>query len=290
MTGSQHSHHGQKFDASLPVEYVDRGSAIPYYLQVCEMLRNQITSGDWKAGDQIPGELDLCQIFGVSRPVIRQAISCLVDEGLLVRRKGKGTYLAAVKTREGLFQRQNGFYQDMLEQGFSLTSRVLKFEVTRANENVAYRLGLHPGSQVIEIARLRLVHDEPVVLVTTFLPYELCVALMHEDLSRQSLYAVLEGRCGLVITHGHQTFKVILASTFEANLLNIQSGAPLIALDKVSYLNDGRPIEFSNSLHRADRTRFEVELVRVQENANARIILDALINALPANNGIIFES
>jgi GntR family transcriptional regulator len=178
----------------------------------------------------------------------------------------------------------------MLEQGYSLTSRVLKFEVTQANESVASCLGLHAGSQVIEIARLRLVHNEPVALVTTFLPYELCLALVHEDLTQQSLYAVLERSCGLVITHGRQMFKVTLASTFEANLLNIQSGAPLVALDKVSYLNDGRPIEFSNALHRADRTRFEVELVRIQESANARTILDALIDALPANNGIIFES
>jgi GntR family transcriptional regulator len=254
------------------------------------MLRKQITSRAWKAGDQIPGELRLCQLFDVSRPVIRQAISCLVDEGLLVRRKGKGTYLAESKIKEGLFQRQNGFHQDMLEQGHSLTSRVLKFEITQANENVAYRLGLEPGSPVIEIARLRLVHNEPVVLVTTFLPYELCLALVHEDLTQQSLYAVLERSCGLVITHGHQMFKVTLASTFEAHLLNIQPGAPLVALDKVSYLNDSRPIEYSNALHRADRIRFEVELVRVQENANARTILDTLLDALPSSNGIIFES
>jgi GntR family transcriptional regulator len=290
MIASQGTKSDRDINMSLAVKRVDRGSAIPYYLQVCETLRNQITSERWNAGDQIPGELALCKIFGVSRPVIRQAIACLIDEGLLVRHKGKGTYLAESKIREGLFQRQNGFHQDMVEQGFSLTSRVLKFEVTQANENVAYRLGLEPGSQVIEIARLRLVHNEPVALVTTFLPYDLCATLIQEDLSRQSLYAVLERCCGLVITHGRQTFKVTLAGTFEAHLLNIQSGAPLVALDKVSYLNDGRPVEYSNALHRADRTRFEVELVRVQKTDDARPILDALLDTLPSSNGIIFES
>jgi GntR family transcriptional regulator len=272
----------------LTVREVDRGSAIPYYLQVCKALRDQLTSGEWSAGDQIPGELALGEMFGVSRPVIRQAIACLIDEGLLVRRKGKGTYLAESKIKVGLIQRQTGFYQDMLEQGYPPTSRVLKIEVKPANANVAYHLGLEPGTQVIEITRLRLVDNEPVVLVTTFLPYEACAAVMQEDLSQQSLYAVLERR-GLLISHGHQTLKVTPASTFEANLLNIPSGSPLFALDKVSYLNDHRPIEYSNALHRADRTRFEVELIRI-DGDNARTIFDALLEALPSRRGIIYES
>ena len=126
---------------------------------------------------------------------------------------------------------------------------------------------------MIVVDRLRFVQDEPIVLVTTYLPYALCPGILHADLSTQSLYALLEEQCGLIIADGHRTLEAVPANEYEAHLLQIETGSPLMKLDSVSYLDDGTPIEYYHALHRGDRARFEVELVRIREQAGIREVL-----------------
>ena len=153
---------------------IDRNNPLPYYVQVKEALREHIESGEWPAGHQFPGEPELCVVFDVSRTVIRQALSDLEYEGLIVRKKGKGTFVAEPKIGESLIQKLTGFYQDMIELGHTPVTQVLKQEIVPANAKVAAQLHLKTGTKVIEIERLRFVQDEPIVLVTTYLPYALC--------------------------------------------------------------------------------------------------------------------
>lgn len=247
---------------------VDRNSPIPYYVQVADTLRGRIKAGVWRVGDQLPGEIELCSTFNVSRPVIRQAFNTLIDEGLVVRLKGKGTFIAEPKIREGLFQQLTGFYQDMVDQGYAPVTQVLKQEIVPANPHVATQLGLEPGAQVIEIERLRFVQDMPIVLVTTYIPYVLCPALLSTDLSQRSLYAFLE-QSGLSIVHGRRTVEAVPAKEYEANLLQVAQGAPLILLNSVSYMGDGAPLEYYYAFHRGDRSRFVVELVRIREQGGS---------------------
>jgi GntR family transcriptional regulator len=243
---------------------VDRNSYIPYYAQVKEALKELLESQLLASGDQIPGEAELCQAFGVSRTVIRQALDELEYEGLIVREQGKGTFVAEPKISGGLAQRLTGWYQDMVAQGYSPVSKVLKQELVPANPKVAASLHVEVDAPVIEITRLRFVQGEPIVLVTTYLPAKLCSQVLQADLSSQSLYAFLESHCGLVLARGHRTLEAALASEHEARLLQVRIGAPLIRLESVSYLQDGTPLEYYSALHRGDRTRFEVELVRVE--------------------------
>ncbi|MBI3286974.1 MAG: GntR family transcriptional regulator [Chloroflexi bacterium] len=263
---------------------IDRNSPIPYYVQVKEALRERIERGDWKAGHQLPGELELCRIFEVSRTVIRQALKELTYEGLIAPQKGKGTFVAEPKIAESLVQKLTGFYQDMVDRGHNPVSQVLKQRVYPANLKVAARLAIQPGTPVIEIDRLRFIQDEPIVLVTTYLPYALCPQLLQADLSRQSLYAFLERECGLVIARGHRTIEAVPANEYEARLLQIEKGAPLILLDSVSYLNDGTPIEYYHALHRGDRSQFEVELVRIRAQGRVREALGGDATELPRSN------
>lgn len=100
--------------------------------------------------------------------------------------------------------------------------------------------------------------------MTTYLPYNICPNLVDEDLSTQSLYAVLEKKYGLELSHGRRTIEAVAANQYEAQLLGIAEGAPLVLLDSVSYLKDGRPIEYFHAVHRGDRSKFEVEVVRVR--------------------------
>lgn len=240
--------------------------------------------GEWEPGDQLPGEIELCGMYDVSRTVIRQALNDMVHAGLVVRRKGRGTFVAEPKIRESLVQRLTGFYQDMTERGHEPVSDVLKQEVVPAAPSVANQLEVDPQAPVVEIERLRYIQDEPIVLVTTYLPESLCPDLVHADLSEQSLYAYIEEHYGLVIVRGRRTVQAVPANEYEAEHLDVPKGAPLILLDSVSYLEDGTPLEYYHALHRGDRSQFEVELVRIRERGRLREMMGDELPDLPPSN------
>jgi GntR family transcriptional regulator len=251
-----------------PAEFdttIDRDSYIPLYIQVMDALREYIENGDTQPGEQLPGEPELCRLFDVSRTVIRQALRELEYEGLIYRNKGRGTFVSEPKIRESLFEELTGFYQDMEAKGHPPVSRVLKQEVVPAGPKIAAFLQIETDSRVIQIDRLRYVNDEPIVLVTTYLPYALCPGLAEVDLAERSLYAYLESEYGLQIARGHRVLEAVPANKMEAELLGVKKGAPLIMLDSVSYLADGTPLEYYHAVHRGDRSRFEVELIRTRQ-------------------------
>ncbi len=240
---------------------LDRQSYVPLYVQVKDSLRDLILGGR-APGEQLPGEPELCRRYDVSRTVIRQALRDLEHEGLIVREKGRGTFVAEPKLREGLFQELTGFYSDMAGKGRPPVSRVLTQEVVPASRPLAATLRLRPGAAVVHINRLRFVGDEPLVLVATYLPAARCPGLAAVDFTHRSLYEYLESAYGLVIARGRRAIEAVPAGDHEARLLGVKKGAPLILLDSVSYLADGTPIEYYHALHRGDRSRFEVELLR----------------------------
>ena len=246
----------------LTKELIKKDSPIPYYFQLEEILREEIESGKWAPDQQIPSESELCEILGVSRTVVRQALNELVNEGLLYRRKGKGTFVTRSKIAESLVQNLTGFYEDMVAKGLTPITQVLEQKLIPASKKVAGMLNLKEGDQVIKIDRLRSVGNGSILIVTTFLPYEICPALLEEDLTNQSLYAVLEDRYKLGIARGRRTLEAVSASEEDAKLLGIEEGDPLILLKSVSHLEDGSPIEYFEAKHRGDRSRFEVELIR----------------------------
>ena len=247
----------------IPNLPIDRNSLIPFYIQVIDSLTEYIDNNHLPPGHQLPGEADLCQAFDVSRTVIRQALQELEYKGLIYKEKGRGTFVAEPKIHEGLFQELTGFYQDMVAKGHRPMTDVLKQEKVLATKKVAAFLDLTPGAHVIQIDRLRYINQEPIVYVTTYLPFDLCPALLDVDLSNQSLYAYLEREHGLLIASGKRFLEAVIANQLEAELLQIDIGAPLLLLNSISYLPNGQPIEYFHAVHRGDRSKFETELVRV---------------------------
>jgi GntR family transcriptional regulator len=248
---------------------IDFDSYVPYYIQLIAILKDKVQSGTWVAGDQIPGEQELCSLYRVSRTVVRQALREMELEGVINRRKGKGTFISLPKISEGLVQKLTGFYQDMLERGLKPVTRVLHQVVEPANEKVARFLHVQPGEEVINILRLRFINTEPIQLVTTYIPFGLCPGLAKVDLTDRSLYEYLGTECGILIAKGTRTIEAVLAKENEAELLGIERGAPLLMLDSISYDESGKPIEYYHALHRGDRSRFEVELLRIRETEPA---------------------
>lgn len=269
---------------------IDFSSHIPFYIQLMELLKEKISQDDWQPGDQIPSEPELCDRYSVSRTVVRQALREIELEGLIIRRKGKGTFIAEPKINESLVQKLTGFYQDMVDRGHQLITHVLRHEVEPASVKVALRLGLQPGDPVFNIERLRFVDGEPIVLVITYIPYKLCPDLSDYDLSNQSLYAVLESEFGLILSHGRRTIEAVAANEREAELLNVDECDPLVLLDSVTYLEDGTPIEYFHAVHRGDRSRFEVELVRFREQGKVRETLGKKEVDIPPATNLLIEA
>jgi GntR family transcriptional regulator len=247
-------------------EKINFESHVPYYIQLMEILKEKVQLGNWVPGDQIPGEQDLCEIYRVSRTVVRQALRELELEGVILRRKGKGTFISQPKISEGLVQKLTGFYQDMVERGLKPGTKVLHQNISPSTEKVARFLNIEPGEKVIDIQRLRFINEEPIQLVTTYLPFEICPALASVDLTNRSLYEFLENECGVFIAKGRRYIEAVLANETEAALLGIEHGAPLLMLDSISYSENGQPIEYYHAVHRGDRSRFEVELLRLRES------------------------
>jgi GntR family transcriptional regulator len=242
---------------------IDRKSPIPYYVQLKHALSDEIESGSWKPGDRLPSEPELCQKYGVSRTVVRQALGEMTHEGLVVREKGRGTFVAEPKIRSrSLVHSLVGFYEDMAERGFPPITEVLEQSIEPASPKLATSLEIDPMTPVIKLVRLRYVQDEPIVLVSSYLPYDLCPTLVNADLTNQSLYTFLKQEYGLSVARGRRTIDAVLATEREAELLKIEKGAPLLRLDSVSYMQDGRPLEYFNGLWRSDRSQFEVVIDR----------------------------
>lgn len=246
-------------------------SHIPYYLQLMDLLKEQIQEKSWLPGEQIPGEQDLCDRYGISRTVVRQALRELEFEGTIVRRKGKGTFVAEPKINEGLIQKLTGFYQDMVERGLKPVTQVIHQNVVPANEKVARYLNVTPGTSVIDIQRLRFINNEPIQLVTTFIPFSACPQLANADITDCSLYEYLRSECGIVLARGVRHLEAVAANETEAMLLGIERNSPLMMIDSVSFVESGQAVEYYHALHRGDRSRFEVNLVRLSETMQNKV-------------------
>ena len=249
-------------DRSAERRAIDKDSAVPYYRQLKEILRADIEQRNLRPGDRLPGDHELCERYGVSRPVVRQALSELQYEGVLERIKGRGTFVVPQLTSQSLVQSLTGLHEDVAALGRTLRSEVRRLRVTTADGDVAARLEIPVGTAVVEIERLRFVDDEPWVYAISHVPAAMAPDLVDQDLREQSLYALLERRYGLRLTRSRRAVEAHCASTALARDLAIPRQGPVLKLTNVSFGADNRPVETFVAYHRGDRSRFEVELER----------------------------
>ncbi len=195
-------------------------SGIPQYVRIREMLRRSLQAGKFQIGDQIPSETELAHTYVVSRMTARRALNELADEGLLVRQSGLGTFVCDPKySRKG--SRLTSFHEEMELQGHHPTSRVLSKGVKEVTKEVASKLQLAAGDQVIRIVRLRYVDAKPVALQKAYVPYQLFSDLLERtDLDTQSLYQIYEQR-GFEITKGRDRITAIKPNAEKIKLLEM---------------------------------------------------------------------
>lgn len=223
-----------------------------------------IESGQLTPGDRVPSERELTEQFGVSRMTARQALRELESQGYLYRVQGKGTFVASPKLEQPLVG-LTSFTEDMRRRGLAPGARVLAAGEVEADRKVARLLGLSEGQRVFRLERLRLADGQPMALEIAHIPAAICPGLESESFADVSLYRFLWERCGLLLVRAAQSMESVPASAYEAEMLGVDEGAPLLLLERLCFDGRGRAVEFVRSLYRGDRYRFTAELAG-QEN------------------------
>ncbi|MFH1926860.1 MAG: GntR family transcriptional regulator [Chloroflexota bacterium] len=234
---------------------IDRRNPLPLYSQLEAIILEMMQSGELKPHEPIPTESELVQRYGLSRTTVRQAVGNLVKGGYLYRKRGKGTFVSRPKQQHGL-EKLTSFSEDMRSRGMKPSSEVLKLEIVKASGHTTERLEIAEGTPVWKIARLRFADGEPMCIQTSYIPTGLVRDIEIADVDGEgSLYELLENKYHLSLREADETLDAALAWPEEARLLGIQRGAPLMVRKRITFLADGRPVEFVTTYYRADRYR-----------------------------------
>lgn len=242
---------------SEPTVSVDRSSPVPLYYQVAQQFEHAIRSGTLQPGSRLENEVELAGRLGLSRPTVRQAIGYLVDQGLIVRRRGVGTQVVHSQVRRPL--ELSSLYDDLASVGADPSTTVRSLVERPADEDEAAALELPPGAAVLYVERIRCTAGEPLALMTNALPVGV-VDLTEDALGAVGLYQLLRDR-GVHLHLAKQHVGARTATTAQARQLDERRGAPLLTMSRVAYDTGGRPVEYGRHLYRASRYSFELTLV-----------------------------
>ncbi len=229
------------------------------YYQIAEYYRRMIEEKELTVGEKMPTEEQICALFQVSRITARQAMSQLVQGGYIERVQGKGSYVKAKKVDMQLNHLQ-GFTEEMRAKGMTSMSRVLSVKVQPCDLKVAEKLNIEAGAQVISINRLRLANDEPMAVENVFIPFHFCPELAQRNLNG-SLYRLLS-EYGLRVATARQDITAGFSTKSICELLQIKPSVPTLQIERITYLENGQPLECVFSAYRSDRYTFHVEMNR----------------------------
>jgi GntR family transcriptional regulator len=230
----------------------------PKYYQVKRHLLDLIAA--LPPGSLLPTERVLTVELGTSRTTVRRALSEMVGEGRLVRRQGSGTYVAEPKISWPL--QMTSFTEQAQAYGYSSTTELIDARRARADDEIARRLGVRPGASTYCIERLRLVEDTPMAVEVSHLSAARFPGLTGEMRRTSSLYRVLSEMYGVVPTEAEETIETAAATPAQAELLQIDTGAPILVLGRHSFDADHVPFEYVRSWYRGDRYTLVARLGR----------------------------
>jgi len=237
---------------------LDPDGLVPLYHRIKEDLTLQIRSGAWRPGQEIPSEVELCRHYGVSRGTLRQAIAELVQQGLISRHQGRGSFVSQPKLEGSVL----GSYRQYRKEGapFDVYAQVLRCERRPMPGEVRRILGTAEDEEVYEVERIRFVQGTPVSLQTSFIAARLCPGLETRDLSGAHLYDVLQREYGTVFLRAEEFVEPALADEYVAEQLQIAVSSPLFLVERHSHTFDDRVGEFRRAHVRGDLYRYRIDL------------------------------
>jgi GntR family transcriptional regulator len=233
---------------------LDEQDAAPLYQKLHRALRSAITEKRLAPEDALPAERDIAEEFGISRVTVRKAVDALVDEGLVTRRQGSGTFVAA--RVEKSFSKLSSFTEDMISRGRTPHSTWLRRSEGSVTPEESLTLGLSPGTPVYRFNRIRHADGSPMALEYSTVPAS---CLPSVEAVQTSLYGALDLH-GARPVRALQRLRAVLVKAEHAELLGVPVGAPGLLIERRGFLRDGRPVEFTQSYYRGDAYDFVAEL------------------------------
>lgn len=234
---------------------IDRKNPIPLYYQVSELIKQEIQDNNYTVGSPLPTEEELMLKYQVSRTTIREALRLLSISGLIDKKQGVGTFVGAAKIQEVLPMLAS-FSSQMEAKGFSVRTEVLNVKQTVAEPEICEVLKLPSGTTVLQVVRRRFVTEKPLVYSISYMPSSISC---NEDFTG-SLYKIFEDKYGYRITGGEAVIEAGIAKKQEASILQIPNGDAILKIKWTTFDSTNSPIEFSESIYRADSYSYRVNL------------------------------
>lgn len=237
---------------------LDRSTPIPLYYQLKTILFSEIEKGSYPLGSTIPTEIELSSLFNISRSTVRQAISELVQEGLLERRTSKGTIVTQPQENVGYIRSFEPFYQQVAKTGKKPRTELMRLELIEADD-LAKHLRLSPSDKVICLMRRRFADDTPMVTMLNFLPYGLCNFILSHDFEHESLYEVLSQKPDIKNAETKTIVSAEEATAEDAEMLDVKIASPILNFNTITKTESGLIVNYAFSRYRGDLNRFEID-------------------------------
>lgn len=239
---------------------INKRSKVPFYQQLYEILREEIRRGTWQPGDLMPSEAELIETYQVSRNTVRDVLEMLVNEGYILRERGRGTFIAEPKVEQTLIQIIN-FTEDMQRRGITPSSRVIDSELIPAPEDIAHQLQVPTNEELGLLIRLRLGNGEPMSVEESYVVHRACPGYLdRHDYGTYSLRKAMAEDYKLNWSHAVQTIRSVNASPHLAETLQVRARAALLHIERVTFSTTNVPVEYLRTYYRGDRYSLVSEL------------------------------
>lgn len=233
------------------------------YEQIALDLQDKILSGKYKENEQLPLEKEMCEHYNVSRITIKKAVDKLVMSGLVIKRRGSGTFVKSVDNENvheiSKSKQFSGFTNAYLDK--KVTSKIIDFKVVNPTEEIAKKLKMNSSDFVYYICRVRYADNEPYVIEYTYMPIDIVIGLKR-DILEKSIYEYIEKKLKLKIKSAHRTVRALLPTELEQEYLEASKYTPLLEVEQIGFLDNGQPFEYSKARHRNDKFEFKSISVR----------------------------
>lgn len=238
---------------------IEKDSHLSLYYQLKRIIIDMIEKRELVESDKLPTEKELCERYDISRATVRQALTELENEDYIYKIQGKGTYVSPAKFQQDLLKFYS-FTDEMKKIGKHPSSKVLDFKICKAYAKIAENLEVKEGVNVYQFTRLRLADEEPMMLETTYIPYSLFKGITKNDLETLPLYFILINRYNMVFSRAEESFRATLIKEEEADILNYIKGGPAILLERITYNNTNKIIEYTKGVSRGDKFKYHIVL------------------------------
>lgn len=234
------------------------------YLQISNDIRNKILNGTYKSNDQLPFEKDLCEMYEASKMTVKKALDILVSEGLIIKRRGSGTYVKDLGKEEleqiTIANQFRGLTS--MNPSKEVKSKIITFNIIPCPDFVKDQLNIEDEDQfVYDVYRVRYIDDTPTVVEKMYMPINV-ISGITKNIIEHSIYEHIEDQLGLKIQSAHRSITTRKCTEEEARFLQLQEGDPVAVAEQIGYLDNGTAFEYSISVHRFDRFKFKVVLTR----------------------------